>query len=66
MADTQKEPRSKTLAVEVAFTKEQFLGSQQFTNIEKDFLAALLQENRGYTISEARKLLADYKSKEAK
>lgn len=64
--ETPKEPRAKAQPVDAGYTKDQFFGSQQFTNIEKDFLSALLQEERTYTVSEANNLLADFKAKEAK
>ncbi|OMF50879.1 hypothetical protein [Paenibacillus peoriae] len=64
--ETPKEPRAKAQLVDAGFTKDQFLGSQQFTNIEKDFLSALLQDERTYTISEAKNLLTEFNAKEAK
>ncbi|WP_058830708.1 hypothetical protein [Paenibacillus polymyxa] len=65
-APTKKEAATSTASVEPRFAKEQFQDSQQFTNIEKDFLSALLQSERTYTVSEAKNLLADFNAKEAK
>ncbi|MDG0056993.1 hypothetical protein MMB75_25540 [Paenibacillus sp. P2(2022)] len=65
-APTKKEAATSTASVEPRFAKEQFQDSQQFTNIEKDFLSALLQDKRTYTVSEAKNLLADFNAKEAK
>ncbi|ODA09051.1 hypothetical protein A7312_03380 [Paenibacillus polymyxa] len=66
MAPTKKETVTSAASVEPSFAKEQFQDSQQFTNIEKDFLSALLQGERTYTVSEAKNLLADFNAKEAK
>lgn len=66
VAPTKKETATSTASVEPRFGKEQFQDSQQFTNIEKDFLSALLQGERTYTVSEAKNLLADFNAKEAK
>lgn len=66
VAPTKKETATSAASVEPRFAKEQFQDSQQFTNIEKDFLSALLQGERTYTISEAKSLLAEFNAKEAK
>ncbi|WP_226000893.1 hypothetical protein [Paenibacillus sp. BJ-4] len=66
VAPTKKETATSAASVEPRFSKDQFRESQQFTNIEKDFLNALLQDERTYTISEAKTLLADFNAKEAK
>ncbi|KAE8560254.1 hypothetical protein BJH92_10245 [Paenibacillus polymyxa] len=66
MAPTKKETAASSASVEPHFAKDQFRESQQFTNIEKDFLSALLQGERTYTISEAKSLLAEFNAKEAK
>lgn len=66
VAPTKKETAASSASVEPRFAKEQFQDSQQFTNIEKDFLSALLQGERTYTVSEAKNLLADFNAKEAK
>ncbi|MBG9944691.1 hypothetical protein ABE237_00825 [Brevibacillus formosus] len=54
---TQKEP---------AFTKEQLLASKQFAPPERDFLRAVLEEGKTYTIDQARKVLGKTLSKEVK
>ncbi|WP_256022662.1 hypothetical protein [Paenibacillus kribbensis] len=67
MADeivTKKETPAKT--VEPEFAKEQFQGSEQFTQIEKDTLNVLLEDGQNYTISEARRVLTEWLKKEVK
>ncbi|RGL39157.1 hypothetical protein DXC69_03985 [Paenibacillus polymyxa] len=66
VAPTKKETATPVASVEPRFAKEQFQDSQQFTNIEKEFLSALLQEERTYTVSEAKNLLVEFNAKEAK
>lgn len=54
---TQKEP---------TFTKAQFLASEQFTGLEKDFLRSILKDGEQYTIAQAKDLLKKTLSKEVK
>ncbi|GIP18389.1 hypothetical protein J40TS1_40310 [Paenibacillus montaniterrae] len=42
------------------FTKEQFLQSHQRSGQEKDILAAVLEDNKAYTIAEADKAIQNY------
>ncbi|MGG1639868.1 hypothetical protein ACIFQM_00955 [Paenibacillus sp. NRS-1782] len=60
----KKETPAKTVAPE--FAKEQFQGSEQFTQIEKDTLNVLLEDGRNYSISEAKRILAEWLKKEVK
>ncbi|WP_168120966.1 hypothetical protein [Paenibacillus sp. HB172176] len=50
----------------IRFPKEKLLSSKQFTSIQKDVLAALLDDHEAYTIDEAKQKLNDYLNKEAK
>ncbi|MFC7561384.1 hypothetical protein ACFQ5D_17870 [Paenibacillus farraposensis] len=61
---TKKETAAPVASVEPRFAKEQFQDSQQFTQIEKDTLNVLLEDGQNYTISEARRILADWLKKE--
>jgi hypothetical protein len=65
-APTKKEAATSTASVEPRFAKEQFQDSQQFTQIEKDTLSVLLEGDQDYTISEAKRILADWLVKEVK
>jgi hypothetical protein len=42
------------------FTKKQLLGSRQRTGPEKDILAAILEEDKTYTIAEAQKAMEEF------
>jgi len=50
----------------ITFTKEQFLRSNKFSNIEKDAIQALLTDNVEYTFEEVQKILEDFKSRKVK
>lgn len=54
---TKKKEVNTTVPV---FTKEQLLQSNVFTNAEKDFLDAFLDESTTYTLDEAKEI---YKKK---
>ncbi|MEF3309515.1 hypothetical protein PV433_11480 [Paenibacillus sp. GYB004] len=49
-----------------AFTKQQFLASRQRPGVERDILAAVLEDDKSYTIAEADKLIEDFLNKEAR
>ncbi|WP_342480047.1 hypothetical protein NST07_20570 [Paenibacillus sp. FSL L8-0340] len=53
-------------ASEASYTKEQFLGSAKYSHQDKDVFAALLEEERLYTVTEAQQVIEDFKNKEAK
>jgi hypothetical protein len=42
------------------FTKKQLLGSRQRTGSEKDILAAILEDDKTYTIAEAQKEMEEF------
>lgn len=46
-----------------SFKKEQFLNSGQRTGLDKDILAVVLDEGKGYTLKEAEKLIHDFKKR---
>lgn len=46
--------------------KERILSSKRFTPLEKDFLRALLRDDKLYTVDEAAQLLGNYLKQEAK
>jgi hypothetical protein len=48
-----------------AYTKEQILESQRFTNIQKDVLGALLDEEQQYTLEQVDKAIKDFDKREA-
>lgn len=55
---------SKTAAT--TYTKEQILGSQRFSNVQKDILGALLDGEQQYTLEQADKIIKDFEKKEAR
>lgn len=52
-------------AAEGVFTREQFLSSAKYSFQDKDVLAALLEPDKLYTVSEAQQVMNDFKNKEA-
>lgn len=52
-------------ASEAAYTKEQFLGSAKYSYQDKDVLAALLEDGKTYSVTEAKQMIDDFKNKEA-
>ncbi|MMZ47249.1 hypothetical protein D1872_88860 [compost metagenome] len=65
-APTKKETAASSASVEPRFAKEQFQDSQQFTQIEKDTLSVLLEDEQNYTIGEAKRVLTEWLKKEVK
>lgn len=54
-------------ATATTYTKEQILGSQQrYSNVQKDVLGALLDEEQQYTLEQAEKIIKDFEKKEAR
>jgi hypothetical protein len=49
-----------------AFTKEQLLSAQRFTQPQKDVLRALLNDDETYTVEQATTALTAFLEKEAK
>lgn len=56
----------ETSQKEHAFNKAQLLASKQFVPWEKDFLRAVLEDGKTYTVDQARKTLEKTLSKEVK
>lgn len=48
---------------EVKFPKRQFLKAANFTRVERDVLAAILEDGKQYTLDEVQKLLKDFKAR---
>jgi hypothetical protein len=47
----------------VTFPKRQFLKAANFTRVERDVLAAILEDDKQYTLDEVQKLLKDFKAR---
>lgn len=45
------------------FPKRQFLKAVNFSRIERDVLAAILEDGKHYTLDEVQKLLKDFKAR---
>lgn len=48
------------------FTKKQLIGSRQRKGSEKDILAAVLEDDKTYTIAEAQKAIDDFLKRKVK
>ncbi|MDN4069263.1 hypothetical protein QYF50_15530 [Paenibacillus vini] len=62
MANKEKQ----TPDIAAGFTKEQFLGSRQWTGTDKDVLSVVLKEGKTYTLAEAKSLVDEFKNGEVK
>ncbi|WP_433922802.1 hypothetical protein [Paenibacillus taichungensis] len=66
---TKKEPDPKTPEVQQKnnqkYSKAQFAESRQFSRIEKDILAAVLLEQKTYTLQEAQEHILQFMNGEA-
>lgn len=51
---------------ETAYSKAQLLASKRFERVDKDVLAAILNDDSKYTVAEARKLLQAFRTKEVR
>jgi len=58
--------KSETKTKHASFTKEQFLSSQKRSGVEKDILAAVMEDDKTYTLAEAEKLISDFKKRAVK
>jgi len=58
---SKKEQEKKAGAV--TFPKRQFLKAVNFTRVERDVLAAILEDDKQYTLDEVQKLLKDFKAR---
>jgi hypothetical protein len=51
---------------ELTYTKAQFLASKQFTAIQRDFLNAILEDGKTYTMDQVKQLIEEYAKKAVK
>ena len=58
---SKKEQEKKSGAAK--FPKRQFLKAANFTRVERDVLAAILEDDKQYTLDEVQKLLKDFKAR---
>ena len=58
--------KSETKTKSGYFTKKQFLKSRQRPGIEKDILAAVMEDGKTYTLAEAEKLISEFKKGKVK
>lgn len=58
---SKKDQEAKTGTV--TFPKRQFLKAANFTRVERDVLAAILEDDKQYTLDEVHKLLKDFKAR---
>ena len=60
--DKQKEAPKK----QVTFSKKQFLKAANFSRVERDVLAVILDDDKQYTLEEVQKALDDFKKRRVK
>lgn len=61
-AEKQKEMPQK----QVRFAKKQFLKAANFSRVERDVLAVILDDDKQYTLEEVQKKLSDFKARKVK
>ena len=61
-AEKQKEAPKK----EVTFAKKQFLKAANFSRVERDVLAVILDDDKQYTLEKVQKMLDDFKKRKVK
>lgn len=57
---------NQKLEITAGFTKEQFLGSRQWSGTDKDVLSVVLEEGKTYTLNEAKSLVDEFKNGEVR
>jgi predicted transcriptional regulator len=57
----KKEQEAKQKAP--VFTKRQLVRAYNFSRVERDVLAAILEDDKQYTLDEVQKLLKDFKAR---
>lgn len=60
-AEKQESPKKA-----VTFTKQQFLKAANFSRVERDVLAVILEDDKLYTLDQVQKLLGDFKKRKVK
>lgn len=60
-AEKQESPKKA-----VTFTKQQFLKAANFSRVERDVLAVILEDDKLYTLDQVQKLLGDFKKRRVK
>ena len=60
--EKQQEAPKKT----VAFAKKQFLKAANFSRVERDVLAVILDDDKQYTLEEVQKALDNFKKRKVK
>ncbi|MGL9971565.1 DUF735 family protein [Enterococcus sp. DIV1420a] len=53
----RKNEQLKEVEEVICFTKADLINSSAFSNVEQDFLMAILKEGEQYTLSDAKKIL---------
>lgn len=61
-AENKQEAPKKT----VAFAKKQFLKAANFSRVERDVLAVILDDDKQYTLEKVQKMLDDFKKRKVK
>lgn len=62
----KKEEDTKQKANTACFTKEQFVQSEQWQGVDRDILSIVLEDNKTYSIAQAKQLVEQFMNREVK
>lgn len=66
MSKKESEKQKETPKKEVTFSKKQFLKAANFSRVERDVLAVILDDDKQYTLEEVQKTLDNFKKRRVK
>lgn len=66
MSKKEDEKQQEVPRKPVAFAKKQFLKAANFSRVERDVLAVILDDNKQYTLEEVQKALDNFKKRRVK
>jgi len=66
MGEMSKFEKQESPKKAVTFTKQQFLKAANFSRVERDVLAVILEDDKLYTLDQVQKLLGYFKKRRVK
>lgn len=66
MRKKEAEKQKETPQKQVRFAKKQFLKAANFSRVDRDVLAVILDDDKHYTLDEVQKTLDEFKKREVK
>ena len=66
MSKKEVEKQKEIPPKQVRFAKKQFLKAANFSRVERDVLAVILDDDKQYTLEQVQKILDDFKKRKVK